>query len=136
MVGNFKQNKNLLHLAVPIILDHGIYKKTHQYIILPPFRADVWSLFIKNERKIPMHTIFRLAIQIINAYEYIHDCQHVYANLKGNHVMINDNGAAYLIDFTSVAPYIVGTYAEDPKKYHYGPPEYCSIDAHLVNTKY
>lgn len=133
---NFKQSKGLLHLAIPTIFAHGIYKKTYQYIILPSFKADVWSLFIENKRKMPMHTIFRLAIQIINAYEYIHGCQYVYANLKGNHVMINDSGSAYIIDFTSAAQYNTELYKRDPEKYHYGPSKYCSNDAHLVNITF
>lgn len=47
---------------------------------------------------------------------------------------MDDIGMAYLIDFQSALPYAIGTYEENPEFRHHGTVEYCSYDAHLVNT--
>lgn len=131
-IEDYKKNKELLFLGIPIILSHGIYKSKFQYIVLPSFESDVRTLFVKNNHQMPMHTIFRLAIQMINAYEYIHACKYVHADLKGRHIMIKD-GMAYLMDFEIATPYTIGKYERNPENEHYGSHKYCSYDAHLVN---
>lgn len=104
--------------------------------MLPHFKSTVRSLFIKNGQKMPMHTLFRLAIQMINAYEFIHACKLIHGDLNGSHIMIDDKGMAYLIDYESAIPYVTGTYKENPEYVHYGTREYCSYDGHLVGIDF
>lgn len=125
--------RGLLFLGIPVALSYGIYLRKYQHIVLPNFESDVWTLFNQNGQKMPMQTLFRLAIHMSNAYEYIHACKLVHGDLKGSHIMIDGSGIAYLIDYQLAIPYVIGTYEENPKNYHYGTPEYCSSDAHLVN---
>lgn len=133
-IEDYKKKKELTSLGIPTILGHGTYKKKIQYIVMPIFRSDVFELFLKNDRKMPMHTIFRLAIQLLNALEYVHACKYVHADVTGSNIMVDDNGMAYLIDFQSALPYAIGKYEENPEIQHHGTVEYCSYDAHLVNT--
>lgn len=132
-VEKYKMERGLLFLGIPVALTHGIYSRKYQHIVLPSFHSNVWNLFNENDQKMPMQTLFRLAIHMSNAYEYIHSCKLVHGNLSGSHIMIDESGMPYLIDYQLAIPYAIGTYEENSEKYHYGTPEYCSYDAHLVN---
>lgn len=86
-------------------------------------------------QKIPYHTIFRLAIQMINAHEFIHSCKYVHADLKASHILFDGSTyqQAYLCDFSYAVPYVKRKYEENKEMSHYGSTEYCSRDAHLVD---
>lgn len=131
-IESYKQNKGLMFLGIPHLVYHGIYAKKFQYIMMPRFTTNVRSLFVKNKNKMPMHTIFRLTNQIINVYEYIHDCQYVYNNLNSGHIMIDDNGSAYLVDFCMATPYVVGSFKSFPDMRNPS-YDYRSIDSHSVS---
>lgn len=132
-IESFKSVRGLPFLGIPVALDYGIYQRKFQHIVLPHFKSTVWSLFNENGQKMPMHTLFRLAIQMINAYEFIHACKLVHGDLNGKHIVIDDDGIAYLIDYEAAMPYATGTYKENPEYVHYGTREYCSYDGHLVS---
>lgn len=131
-VKNFIEEKGLASIGIPILLDHGTYGR-NIFIVLPHFQMDLWSIILNHEKKIPFHTVFRLAVQMISAYEYIHSCKHVHADLKASHIMIGPTfKQAYLCDFSSTVPY-VEKYEQNEKMLNYGSIEYCSRDAHLVS---
>lgn len=44
---------------------HELNKIKHRFVVMPRFGQDVWSLFLENNRKMPVHTIYRLAIQMV-----------------------------------------------------------------------
>lgn len=133
IIENFKSVRSLPFLGIPVALEYGIYLRKFQHIVLPHFKSTVWSLFNENGQKMPMHTLFRLAIQMINAYEFVHSRKLIHGDLSGNHIMIDDSGMAYLIDYTSALPYVTETYKENPKYFDHGTREYCSYDMHLVS---
>lgn len=47
---------------------HEVNSKRHRFIVVPRFGADVWSLFLANDRIMPLHTAYRLAIQMVTIY--------------------------------------------------------------------
>lgn len=47
---------------------HELNKIKHRFIVMPRFGRDIWSLFLENGRKFPLHTVYRLAIQMVRAH--------------------------------------------------------------------
>lgn len=122
---------------------------------MPLLDKDVSTLFLENDGKMPLKTIFRLAIQMVSllkhfaqvfsnvrisisqlfVLEYIHKCGYAHGDLKGSHILVGqDRCQSYLIDFNTAAPYAVRKFVPDPSKYHQASWLYSSVDAHLVNT--
>lgn len=67
-VDAFRKKRNLKALGMPHFIGHGSHDlnaKKHRFIVMPRFGKDVWSLFLENGRKIPLHTVYRLAIQMV-----------------------------------------------------------------------
>lgn len=68
LVDAFRKKRNLKTLGMPHFIGHGSHDlngKKHRFIVMPRFGKDVWSLFLDNGRKMPMHTVYRLAIQMV-----------------------------------------------------------------------
>ncbi|XP_031628037.1 nucleosomal histone kinase 1 [Contarinia nasturtii] len=133
----FKKKRNLKALGMPHFVGHGSHdlnEKKHRFVVMPRFGSDIWSLFLKNDRKMPLHTVYRLAIQMIDVYEYIHDCTYVHADLKATNMLLglgkNGGHQAYLVDFGLASHFTTKDFKPDPKKMHNGTIEYTSRDAH------
>lgn len=48
---------------------HDLNKIKHRFVVMPRYGQDIWQLFIDNNRRMPVHTIYRLAIQMVGATE-------------------------------------------------------------------
>lgn len=69
LVDAFRKKRNLKSLGMPHFVGHGSHDlnaKKHRFIVMPRFGSDIWTLFNNNGRKMPLHTVFRLAIQMVN----------------------------------------------------------------------
>lgn len=67
-VDAFRKKRGLKSLGMPHFVGHGSHEvndKRHRFIVVPRFGADVWSLYLANDRKMPLHTAYRLAIQMV-----------------------------------------------------------------------
>lgn len=113
---------------------HEINGIKHRFIVMPRYGKDIWSYFLANNRQLPEHTCYRLAIQMIDVFEYVHGCTYVHADLKGANMLVGlgKSGAtqAYLVDFGLASHYTTKDFKPDPKKMHNGTIEYTSRDAH------
>ncbi|XP_055323194.1 nucleosomal histone kinase 1 isoform X2 [Sitodiplosis mosellana] len=133
----FRKKRNLKSLGMPHFVGHGSHDlndKKHRFIVMPRFGSDVCSLYVENGKKMPLHTAYRLAIQMLDVYEYIHECTYVHADLKGANMLLgfgkNGGHQAYLVDFGLASHYTTKDFKPDPKKMHNGTIEYTSRDAH------
>lgn len=70
LVDTFRKKRNLKSLGMPHFVGHGSHDlndKKHRFIVMPRFGSDVWSLYVDNGKKMPLHTVYRLAIQMVSS---------------------------------------------------------------------
>uniref|UniRef100_A0A1B0CKZ5 non-specific serine/threonine protein kinase n=2 Tax=Lutzomyia longipalpis TaxID=7200 RepID=A0A1B0CKZ5_LUTLO len=139
----FKKGRKLKSLGIPSLLGRGSHEldgEKHRFVVMPRYGSDVWKIFINNGRKMPLHTVYRLAIQMLDVLEYIHGTTYVHGDLKGANILLgfgkSGGSQAYLVDFGLATHYTTKEFKPDPKQMHNGTIEYTSRDAHLgVQTR-
>ncbi|XP_059620740.1 nucleosomal histone kinase 1-like [Phlebotomus argentipes] len=139
----FKKARKLKNLGMPYLLGRGSHElqgEKHRFVVMPRYGSDIWKIFINNGRQIPLHTVYRLAIQMIDVLEYIHEATYIHGDLKGANILLGfgkGGGAqAYLVDFGLATHFTTKDFKPDPKQMHNGTIEYTSRDAHLgVQTR-
>lgn len=139
-VETFKKSRKLSGLGMPYFVGSGSQELDgvkHRFIIMPRYSQDIWSLYLKNGKSFPKHTVYRLALQMLDVLDYIHNCTYVHGDLKGANMLLKDDSQVYLVDFGLASHFTTNKeYKPDPKKMHNGTIEYTSIDAHYgVPTK-
>lgn len=122
---------------MPYMLGNGsaeINGIKHRFIVMPRYGTDVSKHFISNGRKLPEGTCYRLALQMLDVYEFIHGSGYVHADLKAANILLGygpkQQNQAYLVDFGLASHYTTKDFKPDPKKMHNGTIEYTSRDAH------
>uniref|UniRef100_A0A336LU41 non-specific serine/threonine protein kinase n=1 Tax=Culicoides sonorensis TaxID=179676 RepID=A0A336LU41_CULSO len=130
----FKKSHKLSSLGMPHFVGSGSHMLEgvkHRFVIMPRYGEDIWSYYIKNGKIFPIHTVYRLALQMIDVLEYIHHCTYVHGDLKGANMLLKGDSQVYLVDFGLASHYVTSSaYKTDPRKMHNGTIEYTSIDAH------
>lgn len=133
----FKKDNKLKHLGMPIFIGSGsqdIDNMKHRFLVMPRYGRDIWKIFLEQNRKFPLHTVYRLGIQLINVLEYIHTAGYVHMDLKGSNILLGFGKGGdehiYLLDFGLACHYNTKDFKVDPKKAHNGTIEYTSRDAH------
>ncbi|KAH8383039.1 hypothetical protein KR009_006455 [Drosophila setifemur] len=134
----FKQKHGIKSLGMPYILANGsedVNGEKHRFIVMPRYGSDISKLILANGKRLPEGTAYRLAIQMLDVYQYIHGTGYVHADLKASNILLGlgkGGGAqAYLVDFGLASHFVTGDFKPDPKKMHNGTIEYTSRDAHL-----
>lgn len=67
-VDSFRKKNGLKSLGMPHLVGHGSHdfnQIKHRFVVMPRYGKDVWNLFVENNRKMPQHTVYRLAIQMV-----------------------------------------------------------------------
>lgn len=67
-VNSFCKKRGIGSVGVPSLIGHGSHDLDgvkHRFIVMPRYGKDVWSAFLTNGRKLQVHTIYRLAIQMV-----------------------------------------------------------------------
>lgn len=136
-IKQFKQQHGLKSLGMPYILANGsadVNGQKHRFIVMPRYGSDISKLYIQNGKRLPEATVYRLAIQMLDVFQFMHSTGYVHADLKAANILLGlgkDGGAqAYLVDFGLASHYVTGDFKPDPKKMHNGTIEYTSRDAH------
>ncbi|XP_062539357.1 nucleosomal histone kinase 1 [Armigeres subalbatus] len=137
-IENFRKAHGLKHLGMPHFVGNGSHELKnlkHRFLVMPRYSTDLWGLFLKHEKRFPLHTLYRIALQMIDVLEYIHDCTYVHADLKGANILLGFGKTAsknqlFLVDFGLASHYTNKDFKPDPKKMHNGTIEYTSRDAH------
>ncbi|CAK9813863.1 Nucleosomal histone kinase 1 [Anthophora quadrimaculata] len=136
-IDSWRKKKKLTALGMPQYIGSGSheYKKTkYRFVVMDRYGTDLWKLFEANNRRFPEHTVYKIALQIINVIEYIHHKTYVHADIKGANLLLDlkSQNQVYLVDFGLASHYTTkGEYKLDPKKAHNGTIEYTSRDAHM-----
>ncbi|XP_004524170.1 nucleosomal histone kinase 1 [Ceratitis capitata] len=136
-IKRFQREHGLKSLGMPYMIGNGSVELKgikHRFIVMPRYGSDISKFFLTNGRRIPEGTIYRLAIQMLDVYEFIHSCGYVHADLKAANILLgygkDGNNQAYLVDYGLASHYTTKDFKPDPKKMHNGTIEYTSRDAH------
>ncbi|XP_067630634.1 nucleosomal histone kinase 1 [Eurosta solidaginis] len=137
-IKRFQREHGLKSLGMPYMIGNGSVELKgikHRFIVMPRYGSDISKYILANEKRMPEGTIYRLSIQMLDVYEFIHSCGYVHADLKAANILLGfgreDNGQAYLVDYGLASHYTTKEFKPDPKKMHNGTIEYTSRDAHL-----
>nr|XP_014094074.1 nucleosomal histone kinase 1 [Bactrocera oleae] len=137
-IKRFQQERGLKTIGMPYMIGNGSVELNgtkHRFIVMPRYGSDISKLFLANGRRFPEETIYRLALQMLDVYEFIHSCGYVHADLKAANILLGygkeGNSQAYLVDYGLASHYTTKEFKPDPKKMHNGTIEYTSRDAHL-----
>ncbi|XP_078033881.1 uncharacterized protein LOC144468344 [Augochlora pura] len=136
-INAWKKKKKLSRLGMPPFLGSGSheYKSTkYRFIVLERYGTDLWKLFEQNNKEFPEHTVYKVAIQIINVLEYIHSRNYIHGDIKGANLLLDlkSPDQVYLVDFGLASRITTkDKYELDPKKAHNGTIEYVSRDGHM-----
>ncbi|XP_058799722.1 serine/threonine-protein kinase VRK1-like [Phymastichus coffea] len=135
-INNWKKDKVLPNLGMPPFLGSGSHEcngQKYRFVVMERYGIDLWKLFLANGRQFPEPTVYKVAWQIINVLEYIHNKTYVHADIKGANLLLDlkSQNHVYLVDFGLASHYTTKDYKLDPKKAHNGTIEYTSRDAHM-----
>lgn len=136
-IKNYQKKCGLKSLGMPYMLGHGsedINGIKHRFLVLPRYGEDLAKKLKKMGNRLPEGTCYRLAIQMLDVYEYLHSCGYIHGDLKPANILLGygkQQQQAYLVDFGLATHYITENFKPDPKKMHDGTIEYTSRDAHL-----
>lgn len=136
-IEKFLKDQKLKFLGMPEYISsgsHEIEQLKHRFLVLPRFGRDITKIFEENNRKFPLHTVYRVGLQILNALQYIHSCTYVHADIKGSNILLGfgkgGDERVYLLDYGLACRYNTKEFKPNPKKAHDGTIEYTSRDAH------
>ncbi|GAB0090921.1 Nucleosomal histone kinase 1 [Sergentomyia squamirostris] len=136
-IEEYRKTRGLKNLGMPRLLGSGSQEfdaVKHRFLVLGRYGSDIWSIFINNGRQFPQHTVYRLAIQMLDVLEYVHGKTYIHGDLKGANILLefgkSDPSQVYLVDFGLATHFTTKDYKPDPKQMHNGTIEYTSRDAH------
>uniref|UniRef100_A0A182UZM2 non-specific serine/threonine protein kinase n=1 Tax=Anopheles merus TaxID=30066 RepID=A0A182UZM2_ANOME len=137
-IERYRKLRKLKHLGMPQYLasgSHTLNGVKHRFLVIPRFGASLQSVYVQNGNCLPLATVCRAAMQMLDVLEYIHSNQYVHADLKGDNILfgMGDRGRErlYLVDFGMASRFVVeDQFKPDPRKKHNGTIEYTSRDAH------
>uniref|UniRef100_A0A182RD83 non-specific serine/threonine protein kinase n=1 Tax=Anopheles funestus TaxID=62324 RepID=A0A182RD83_ANOFN len=137
-VERYRKLRKLKHLGMPYYLasgSHTLNNVKHRFLVIPRFGASLQSVYMQNKKCLPLSTVCRAGMQMLDVLEYIHSNQYVHADLKGDNILfgMGDRGRErlYLVDFGMASRIVLeDQFKPDPRKKHNGTIEYTSRDAH------
>lgn len=134
-IDKFAKDNKIKSIGMPTFIgsgSHDIEDVKHRFLVMPRYGKDIWKIFLEQNRKFPLHTVYRIGWQIINVLEYIHQREYVHMDIKGTNILLGfgSNDQVYLLDYGLACHYSTKDYKTDPKKAHNGTIEYTSRDAH------
>lgn len=108
LIHKWCDSQNLPRIGVPSYEGSGshIYKNERfRFLVIPRYGIDVGKLFQSNGRKLPTKLVNNLAVQMLNALEYIHSHGYAHSDVKGSNIVLDDsstileNPRAHLVDY-------------------------------------
>ncbi|KAL7064312.1 hypothetical protein AAHC03_05367 [Spirometra sp. Aus1] len=137
LLEEWKTQRGLNFLGIPRFVDRGLFVapdgKRCRFLVMDRFDGSLEDYLLKH--RLAPSDIPLVAIQALNALEYIHSKNYVHADLKASNLLGGSGkNEFYLVDFGLVALYRVnGVHVAEkpsPKLKDNGTLEFCSRDAH------
>ncbi|KAL5105067.1 Serine/threonine-protein kinase VRK1 [Taenia crassiceps] len=138
LLDEWKAEHGLNFLGIPRFISKGLFESpNHQacrFLVMDRFRDSLEDCLMRHEFTPP--DIPPIAIQTLDALEYIHSKAYVHADIKPSNLLCDDASMFYLADFGLVSQYRVngGVHRAEkasPKLRDNGTLEFCSRDAHI-----
>ncbi|GAB1605465.1 serine/threonine-protein kinase VRK2-like [Argonauta hians] len=153
-INDYMREKSLSrHLAIPELIAGGVHEyegKKYRFIILPKYGDDLRKVFYRYGSVLDKTTVYSIAIQILDAIEYIHHHGIVHEDIKAANILLQHSnierqrrtadrqglaiGKFYLIDFGLATRFIRNnkhrTFDESRRKAHRGTLYYASLQSH------
>lgn len=144
MVDTWKKEKKMKYLGVPKFVATGAYTRDNvifRFMVMERFGSDVQKIFEGAGKRFSTHTVYCLALRLIDSLEYMHHHCYVHADIKASNILLGFKGGkqqpdeVYLVDYGLAMKYQIDgvhkAYKEDKRKAHDGTIEFTSTDAHL-----
>ncbi|ENN78158.1 hypothetical protein HUJ04_004450 [Dendroctonus ponderosae] len=134
----YKKAKKLQTLGIPLYYGSGSHDfkgEKYRFLVTDKFSRDLHTVF-QEHQAFHSGTVFNIAIQLLDALEYIHSTGYVHADIKGANILLGIpegklDKQVYLMDFGLVTKFTTqSTFKPNPKKAHDGTIEFLSRDAH------
>ncbi|XP_012234533.1 serine/threonine-protein kinase VRK1-like [Linepithema humile] len=141
MIESWCKSQGKRRIGVPTYEGSGshIYGgQRYRFLVIPRYGIDIGKLFLSYRRKFPTKLVNTLAVQMLDALEYIHSKGYAHADIKGPNILLSygDNiSEAYLVDYGLAYRFRTGTgghkpFVHDERRAHEGTLEFTSRDAH------
>ncbi|KAI4479763.1 hypothetical protein M0804_010813 [Polistes exclamans] len=146
MIESWCKTQRKRRIGVPTYEGSGshIYNgQRYRFLVIPRYGIDIGKLFILNNRKLPTKLVNNLAVQMLDALEYIHSHGYAHADIKGPNILlapyddsvVREKSQAYLVDYGLAYRFrttagIHKPFVHDERRAHEGTLEFTSRDAH------
>ncbi|CAD6223112.1 GSCOCG00005400001-RA-CDS [Cotesia congregata] len=144
MIKDYCQSQKISRIGIPTYEGAGshVWKgERFRFLVIPRYGVDVGKLFVSSGRKLHTKLVNNLAVQMLDALEYIHSHGYAHADVKGSNIVLELNGQisnnprAYLVDFGlayrfKTAAGVHKPFVHDERRAHEGTLEFTSRDAH------
>ncbi|XP_060817510.1 serine/threonine-protein kinase VRK1-like [Bombus pascuorum] len=146
MIDTWCKSQGKRRIGVPTYEGSGSYiyrGQKYRFLVIPRYGIDIGKLFISNGRKLPIKLVNRLAVQMLDALEYIHSQGYAHADVKGSNILLSLSAEnittkkfqAYLVDYGLAYRFRTSAgvhkpFVHDERRAHEGTLEFTSRDAH------
>uniref|UniRef100_A0A4W4GBM9 Protein kinase domain-containing protein n=1 Tax=Electrophorus electricus TaxID=8005 RepID=A0A4W4GBM9_ELEEL len=122
-------------LGIPACVGFGIYE-TYRFLIFPDMGQTLQSV-VDREESLPERAVLQLAIQLLDALEFIHENEYAHADLHAGNIYVTTNGQrtkVFLSGFGHAFRFCPGgnhvEYRESSRTPHQGNLNFISVDSH------
>ncbi|KAG5319401.1 VRK1 kinase, partial [Pseudoatta argentina] len=145
MIKSWCESQGKKRIGVPTYEGSGSHfygAHRYRFLVIPRYGVDIGKLFLSHRKKLPTKLVNTLAVQMLDALEYIHSKGYAHADIKGPNILLSygneigkEKSMAYLVDYGLAYRFRTGTgehkpFVHDERRAHEGTLEFTSRDAH------